>query len=203
MVEDLIIENAKAIFLLESPHTSEVENCGMLPLLGESGDVFSRTLLPNASVPAGRQEDIPYSLMNTFQHGLQVAAEMAQLNQAIQKINYQTQKQYKDSLKKVFLKNEPILNLLENYKSRLENAILKGNNKIVVCGLIAQSYFEYALNILNTKFLSEFQVNIFNKNVRIFYIWHPSPRSGEDGISAWEKPCNRQSINNLKNFLNA
>ncbi|HIG65624.1 MAG TPA: hypothetical protein EYQ43_08770 [Methyloprofundus sp.] len=177
-----------------------------IPLLGKSGAVFSRILLKNKKEAAGLQiqkGNILYSVMNTFQMPLQLSAQMKSLHLAIKAVGFNSRTQYKNDLKCLFKSNEIIFPILDDYKGRVFTAIntMPNNSlKFVVCGLIAQSYFEYVFTVSNTKFSSKFNAQIDGKSIEVFYIWHPSPSSGENGISAWELKKILPLSKSLKNF---
>lgn len=213
MIKDLIPENSSAIFVLESPHTTETSKG--TPLAGESGMVFSRVLLGDFTTPAGEliaAGNFYYGIMNTFQYPLQSDSENAPLfglNEEINKVQFIQRVQYKNDLKKLYSQYIEKSDI-ENYKNRVLGAISKcPQKKLIVCGFISQAYFEYAFNLENTKFGKFEFLNINHDQVKVFYIWHPSPRSGNkktsngEKISSWEdeNSFNKKIVSELKAFI--
>jgi len=189
---DKIIPNAKAIFIVESPHIDEVKNTPCIPLVGESGKIMSKMLFGKDKA-IGLLEDNPYSLMNTFTEALQKSDKLKDLNSDIKKIEYENSKQYKDELKQIYKKYESVINK-ENYKTRFIS-ISKKTNKCIICGLIAQAFFEYAFDVDKTKFKQSFDYKVNKyKKIKIFYIEHPSPKDDES-------PWVANGIKELKTFL--
>lgn len=55
--------------------------------------------------------------------------------------------------------------------------------KIIVCGVIAQCFFELATSVTGW-YLKDISLFIFGKNTQVFYASHPSQLS-DDGKSKW------------------
>lgn len=213
MIADLIFRNSSTIFVLESPHTSEIAQG--FPLAGDSGMVFSRVLLNNFAKPAGEiiaTGQTCFSIVNTFQNPLQDQSQdnpcMA-LGQAIRALNFKDRIHYNNALKELFSKHVGA-DELENYRHRLLSAISKSRSrKVVSGGSISQAYMEYAFKLEMQRFGNIFNINAFGAETSVFYVWHPSPRSGKlkgpngENISAWEDPNNRNVISKLLKFTSS
>lgn len=180
IIGDLITENATVIFILESPHTDELT--GGLPLLGDSGIAFANALLPHKDCPAGRQikdGGIPFSVMNTFQNALKLSPQLSQLNADIEGLVFADLGllKYKEMVLGAIIRHtSPSLNA--SYQDRLRTILqLSAKTWIVVCGIISQVYFEYALNLPSIKFAKPTKMTILDHDVEVLYVEHPSSRN--------------------------
>ena len=193
---DKVVTNAKATFILESPHKDEITKEPCSPAMGESGKIMSEVLLGEKE-PIGKLNNNPYSLINTFNKPLQLDKELNSLNSEIKLLDEKRISEYKISLIKIFQKYHDVI-LEQEYKTRFLFAINQSEkyNKVIICGLIAQTFFEYIFQIGNSKFLEAFPVDIQeNTTISVFYTGHPSPKSQGD---YWK---NERNINKLKKFL--
>lgn len=116
VVDDIINYNSSVIFILESPHTNEV--AGGIPLLGDSGIIFSRALMSDIETPAGlqiKQGNAPFSVMNTFQNALQLNSELSSLNNAIKNLDFEEIGffKYKKSVRNLIKENLHAISLID------------------------------------------------------------------------------------------
>lgn len=211
-VDDYLVSDAKAIFILESPHTEELSSDPRTPLMGPSGGVFSRVILGNPTEPAGqliRQNEsrYPYSLMNTFRNAMQLTDFLKPLNKLLDKVQSSTNpknpRALRDRMIEVYKQSDTGVTKQLDYRRRLTEALNstgQGRKRIVVCGNKAQAYFEWTFGLKFTSYASSKTVVILSQSAEIFSIAHPSPKSG-NGQSAWEKPGDANHIEALKNFV--
>jgi len=194
---DKVVTNAKATFILESPHKDEITKEPCSPAMGESGKIMSEVLLGEKE-PIGKLNNNPYSLINTFNKPLQLDKELKSLNSEIKLLDKKktSLKEYKRSLIKIFQEYNDVI-LEQEYEKRFLLAINQSDNynKVIICGRIAQTFFEYIFQIEDSKFLEAFPVNIQKNTISVFYTGHPSPKSQGD---YWK---NKSKINKLKKFL--
>jgi hypothetical protein len=206
MVNDILVEQALAVLVAESPH--HVELATKIPLSGHSGRVIGRALMDIDS-PIGflcHEGQAKMSIVNTFCQPLKFDIEgfhrpafMKQLNS----LKYENKTSYKKEIKHI-LQECHEMQQLEDYGKRLLRALsTTSDKKLVVCGLIAQSVLEwtFGVNERMTRFAEPFSCQLESNNVKVFYMWHPSPISGEEGTSAWELSCNSPQICGLKKFI--
>lgn len=208
MVNDISANQAQAIVVAESPHYDEV--AAGLPLMGVSGRVVSRVLI-GMDIPIGRlcqSGQVKLSIVNTFRQPLKfdTAGElrppfMKDID-AVQYNAYSCYTDYKDEIKRILHKC-PHEETLNEYARRISAAVaVAATKRLVVCGLIAQSVFEYAFRVRNWRFVRPFPCEVGADTIEVFYVWHPSPQSGS-GMSEWENPANRTAIGRLKRFVSA
>lgn len=206
-VQDLNIENAKVVFLLESGHKDEVKN--KMPLCGTSGSNFSEKLfdckiafglwkerpktigiLESSPFPLQKltyeeyfeEEDYPVNKKNINQISC-----FEELRRIVYDINPE---QRRDLINYVqLLPNEIVeTKLYKDYANRIDR--LFSNKKvetIVVCGIFAQRFFnsylsQHKLDISKiTSYGSKPNTGIIEKrNIRIIYINHPKDWKGDD-----------------------
>lgn len=201
-VNDLLNKNARIVFILESPHTEEVR--GGKPLLGGSGSVFSRALLPDKDNPAGDQiteKGILFTIINTFQGALQLCPSLSKINNLIRQLNFNDlgAANYKIELVKI-LKSTMPSSLLESYKKRAGSAICESPKvtKVVVCGLIAQAFFEFAFDIQQIRFGKVEERIILGKKIEILYVEHPSLKNKN---THWTPVVENQKLIFFRKFL--
>lgn len=205
MVDDIVVKKSNVIFILESPHTEEVD--GGMPLLGASGNVFSRALLPDKTKPAGlqiKEGKIPFSVINTFQNALQLSEDLKGLNTAIKQVNFSKLGlvRYKNEINNIIKTNTQSLSLVDSYKERVNSTIecsIK-NVKIVVCGIIAQVYFEYAFDLSGMLFGSVQIKEVMDKKFEILYVEHPSPKNS---TTHWSPTHNNTRYSFFEKFVNS
>lgn len=205
MVKDIIGQLAQVVMVVESPHEDEVDTG--IPLSGVSGKVVSRTLI-HRDTPIGplcQDGSVHLAVVNTFSQPIKFdvnGESRPSLLRSLASLPYNdSYKDYKEEVKRI-LDATTDRELVDNYALRLTEALGAAKNKrIVVCGLIAQSVFEWAFNVTETRFAAPFQWQIESDLVRVFYVWHPSPSSGEAGVSAWEQSHNSRAVSALIRFI--
>lgn len=214
MIADIRRPQAQAILVVESPHTTELTT--RIALTGSSGMVVSRTLIGRniPTVPIGRlctDGSVNLSIVNTFSQPIKFDAESEDRPQLLRDLHTisssnwvhagKDHKNHKEDVKQL-LDNCTDNSILLDYKQRLIQALsAAAQKKIVVCGLLAQSVFEWTFSINTSTFTRPFNCRIDSKPVHVFYIWHPSPESGDGGVSAWEMPRNAGALSRLRHFI--
>jgi hypothetical protein len=192
--------------VVESPHRTEVETG--IALSGESGRVVSRTLI-HRDTPIGplcQDGTVRLSVVNTFSQPLQFDVADQRRPDLILGLNSLRSQEFEKEIDRKraihrLLDETPDRGLVDNYKERLLGALGAAERKrVVVCGVFAQAVFEWAFKIAKIEFKKPFPCQVGSVPVEVFYIQHPSPRSGDDG-SAWEKPKNSQAVSDLKEFI--
>lgn len=185
-VPDIIQPNSKFIIILESPHKDEVKTGA--PLSGASGIAVSRVLFSKQE-PLGlivRTHNLPCSIINTFQCPIKFGEKenmhplLSQIREIKYEYEYEPQK-YKKAITEAVNKNQENDELIDDYKKRLLDAGQYSEaKKLIICGLIAQAIFESAFDIdaHKIRYATPHNLNIPTFPVRIFYIRHPSPKSG-------------------------
>jgi len=205
MVKDISGRLAQAVIVVESPHTDEV-NTG-IALSGVSGRVVSRTLI-RRDTPIGplcQDGSVHLSVVNTFSQPIKFDVKgerRPDLLRDLDSLRFNGKKDdYKNEIKQM-LDATPDRGLVDDYAGRLMQALgAAEGKKIVVCGMIAQAVFEWAFKVNKARFAAPFQCQIDSVSVHVFYIWHPSPNSGEDGVSAWELPQYSWAVSALREFI--
>jgi len=207
MISDIFVEQAQAVLVVESPHYDELSTG--IPLSGESGRVVGRILM-NTDSPIGplcHEGKAELSIVNTFCQPLKFDVEGEECRPALMKLlnslAYENPRSYKNKIKRILQESQD-RQLLDDYSRRLTSALETAlSKKLVVCGLIAQSVFEWTFGVSDDKarFTMPFCVPFELCSFTVFNVWHPSPSSGEDGISSWENPCYSSAIGRLKNFI--
>jgi hypothetical protein len=203
IVEDLYNETSQTTIIVESPHTEEIKI--NYPLVGESGLVVSRAVLPKSSQAIGYEiinGNVNLSVMNTFRYARQLSSKMADINIAVNSLNFKAlgPNNYKVSLKDIFSNSHLIeQELKESYLKRINRIIESSSSKprLVICGFIAQAFFEFSLGFANLRFGKVISVNIKGRSVDILYVEHPSPKNH---ATFWFG-C-RQKNETLKRFVN-
>ncbi len=176
-VNDLVYDDSKIIFVLESPHTQEVKNG--YPVAGKSGNDMSKILfgLDEAFGKLIYERKIKnIAILNVCNYPLQKSAyKNAELQELefFEKIrqNPKLRKYDKDGI------NAVLQPMMSNFAKRLNEY---KDKKIVFCGNFAQKCFESYLNA------DEFQ--------NILYVPHPS-------FNNWKKEKYRDVIEELKRFI--
>jgi len=207
MISDILVEQAQAVLVVESPHYDELDTG--IPLSGESGRVVGRILM-NTDSPIGplcHEGKAELSIVNTFCQPLKFDVEGEECRPALMKhldsLEYENPRSYKIKIKRILQESQD-KQLLDNYTKRLTKALEAApSKKLVVCGLIAQSVFEWTFGVSDdkAKFTVPFCVPFESCSITVFYVWHPSPSSGKDGISSWELSLNSAAIGRLKKFI--
>ena len=176
-VNDLVYDNSKVVFVLESPHTQEVKNG--YPVAGKSGNDMSKILF-GLDEAFGKlifkQEIKNIAIVNVCNYPLQKSAYKNPDSPELQKFekirqNPKLRKYDKDLINVVL---EP---MMTDFAIRLQK---HKDKKMVLCGNFAQQCFESYLNT------DEF------KNV--LYVPHPS-------FNNWKKEKYKDVIEELKRFI--
>lgn len=176
-VEDLLYDNSKVVFVLESPHTQEVKNG--YPVAGKSGNDMSKVLfgLDEAFGKLIYEQRIKnIAIVNVCNYPLQKSAyknpQMRELEQ-FEKIrqNPKLRKYDKDGI------NAVVKPMMEDFSKRLSKYKEK---KIVLCGNFAQAAFDSVLDETQFK--------------EILRVPHPS-------FNNWKKEKYRDVIEELKRFI--
>ena len=189
IIKDIIGKSCKRIFILESPHTTELKT--KIPASGQTGIVISQELY-NISTPVGiaiKNEEIQEAgILNACQFPLDEKAYttiptefLSYLN--IKKLKY-SGNQYKSDIKEKIIEIDSS-NTVINFRKRLDIlAREKQGIEVIVCGLISQAYIELAYPTLtNVRFKTWTKLNISGNNINIRYTHHPSPKRNG---SSWE-----------------
>lgn len=187
-VDDLSYPDSKFTFILESPHHQEV--IYRYPAAGGTGVSMSKILFeldePLGKLVASQSDLIPrLSLLNCSRIPLQSSCYgTLELKKdfinflEIQNINDVSIKSSKDKIKEK-LRSELGMQALDSFRSRLTKNITNcTNTKLIICGVIAQCFFEEVTK-LQVKFRKPTEANWEGLNFKVFYEYHPSPRSGK------------------------
>lgn len=186
-IDDLSRPNSDVIFILESPHTQELK-VGY-PAAGDTGVNMSKVIF-NCEQPLGEliksRAILPtqLSILNCSRIPLQstcYAGEQLPLKLVdffrIQSIYDPSVQSQKNQIKEI-LRSEMGLNALDSFESRLYASIqISQKAKIVVCGVIAQCFFEEATK-LQGKLRKATDIAWKGFNFSVFYEYHPSSKSG-------------------------
>ncbi|MEZ9539855.1 hypothetical protein AB4160_16880 [Shewanella sp. 10N.286.51.B8] len=202
-IDDLSHDKSEFIFILESPHKQEVAMG--FPAASESGWWMSKAMF-NIETPLGelvtnKSSSIPrISILNCSRLPLQIScynplrlsedfSEFLEI-QEIKNGNIQVVKQ---KIKEK-LRTKVGGQALKSFRFRLLKSIQNNNNhsKIIVCGVIAQCFFEEATQ-LNGYIRVATNLQWEGCSFKIFYEYHPSPKSGQ-----WQNPYN---MRNLLDFM--
>lgn len=197
-VRDLYEIDSDFTFILESPHKQEIIDG--YPAAGETGLAMSKALF-NLDEPLGKlivkkSNNIPLiSLMNCSRLPLKKSCYdqvMLSLGYTdfleIQKVTDSSLDIHKGKIKDK-LRSRIGLKAVNCFRSRLlENIIKRGNTKIIVCGVIAQCFFEEATK-LQCYLRKPTMVNWEGYTFSVFYEYHPSPKSGQ-----WQNSTNMVSL---------
>ncbi len=182
-VEDLLYPESTLTFILESPHTKEVE-VGY-PAAGDTGINMSRVLL-NRDEPIGfllkNRADLPsvISILNCSRLPLQescygdfkLKSNFIDFLE-IHKQNDKLVSNLKSKIKSIL--DTPVgKEAVNNFKIRLKEHLASSHNtKIVVCGVIAQCFFEKAISKQFRLHRPEL-VKWGSFSFDVFYEYHPS-----------------------------
>lgn len=177
VVNDIVDEDTKVIFVLESPHTQEVKNG--YPVAGKSGVDMSLVLF-NISEPFGKlvyeKKLQNMGLLNISNLPLQKSAyqnpeaKVLEFFETIRQ-NPKPRKHAKGGINLVIDK------MLKNFQNRLEK---HKDKKIVLCGRFAQNAFDVVFND------SDFEA--------VLRVPHPS-------FNNWRKVRYQTDIEQLKEFI--
>ncbi len=176
-VDDLIDEDSKIIFVLESPHTDEVKNG--YPVAGKSGKDISKVLF-GLSEPFGKllyeKKITNIGIVNVSNYPLQKSAYKNQDLKTIEffeqiRQNPKTRKYDKNSI------NPTINKIMIDFKNRITTC---RDKKVVLCGNFAQNAFDFWLDE--------------NEFKDILRVPHPS-------FNNWTKVRYKETIEKLKDFI--
>ena len=201
-IKDLSINNSEFIFILESPHKQEV-TMGF-PAVSESGWWMSKVMF-NIETPLGElvmnsSIDIPrISILNCSRLPLQISCYNPLKLSAeflcfldIQEIKNGNIQVVKQQIKEK-LRTKIGSQALKSFRSRLLKNIQNCNlPKLIVCGVIAQCFFEETTQLHGSLRVTS-KLNWEGNSFKIFYEYHPSPKSGQ-----WQSPSN---MSNLLKFM--
>ncbi|MES2588831.1 MAG: hypothetical protein V4622_07620 [Bacteroidota bacterium] len=186
-------DEVKTIFILESPHSDELEN--KYPVAGQTGKNMSRNILDDDQIPFGkllmeRDSRIKnYGVFNTchFPLGKPELLEGRELEIAAIKFVHQTDDRY-DNYRRMskFLNTIENIDEIINYKSRLSGILINHQSieTLVICGFIAQSisikiYPKFGspdLPMYNTPGKIE---NDKGRKIMLHFVNHPSELNGQ------------------------
>ncbi|MBW3698535.1 hypothetical protein EK599_22935 [Vibrio sp. T187] len=187
-IEDLSHQNSDAIFILESPHTQEIK--AGYPAAGETGLNMSKVLF-NKEQPLGelvkKRAILPIrlSILNCSRIPLQSSCYVGEQLPPklvdflrIQSIFDPSVQRQKNQIKEI-LRSEIGLNALNSFELRLHASIqMSQKAKVVVCGVIAQCFFEEVTKIQG-KLRKATDVDWKGFSFSVFYEYHPSSKSGQ------------------------
>jgi hypothetical protein len=187
IVEDILGNITNRIYVLESPHTTEIEL--KIPASGAAGRVMSEVLF-NSTTPFGiaiKNEEIAgVGIMNAVQFPLdekvyQTVPDEIQSYVSIKKIEY-SGNQFKDDIKNKVVEIDKEKTIV-NFRKRLEKVVMeKGSTEIVVCGFISQAYVELAYpELINVRFKTWTKLKVCGNQINVRYTHHPSPK--RNGVS--------------------
>ncbi len=176
-VDDIVYEDTKVIFVLESPHTQEIKNG--YPVAGKSGVDMSLVLF-NLSEALGKlineKKVDALGLLNISNYPLQKSAYKNPNLDALEffELIRQNPKPRKNAKSGI---NIVIQKMLLDFKNRLEK---HQDKKVVLCGRFAQSAFDEVFS--DSDFLDVLRVP------------HPS-------FNNWKKVRYKEDIEQLKRFI--
>jgi uracil-DNA glycosylase len=175
-VNDLIYDDTKIIFVLESPHTQEVKNG--YPVAGKSGVDMSNVLfdLDEAFGKLVYEKKLNgIGIANIFNYPLQLVVYDEILNN---EMNYFEKIRQNPKLRKRENPINSVINkMMSDFKSRLSPY---KDKKIVLCGNFASSAFESIFSDADFK--------------EVLHVPHPS-------FNNWKKAKYKDSIEKLKEFV--
>ncbi|WP_345869977.1 hypothetical protein [Shewanella algae] len=187
-VDDLSYAVSKFTFILESPHHQEVKNG--YPAAGDTGVSMSKALFkldePLGKLAVRQSNLIPrLSLINCSRIPLQRSC-YGSLELKRDFINFLEIQNVCDGSIDILkykikgkLRTKLGLNAIDSFRSRLiDNITHCTNPKVIICGVIAQCFFEEATK-LQCKLHKSTEVNWKGSDFNVFYEYHPSPKSGK------------------------
>ena len=201
-INDLLNDKSDFIFILESPHKQEV-SMGF-PAASESGCWMSKVMF-NLETPLGelvtnKSNNIPrISILNCSRLPLQISCynplrlsedfvEFLEIHE-IKNGNIQILKQ---KIKEK-LRTKVGGQALKSFRFRLLKSIQNCNHsKIIICGVIAQCFFEETTQLNNSLRVAT-EIYWEGYSFKVFYEHHPSPNSGQ-----WQ---NSYNMRNLLEFM--
>lgn len=204
---------AKVLFILESPHIDEIRH--KYPAAGKTGDVMSQVLLDNFMCSFGEllnradPSTEPYGIMNVSQIPLQLSAYQKREKTQSAMITMNRVKNYertpydielhKSEIRRSIATRPVMKLLLKDFFNRYKHAIFTYKPKLIIpCGVFAQVFFEAVQKnppVLGNSFNCSFEGQPF----KVFYMYHPSPKSG-DANSSWI--TKKKLTDNLKKEIN-
>jgi len=186
IVNDIIGSKCQRVFILESPHSYELKNG--IPAFGQSGLVMGKELY-NSSLPIGKLISdriineigiINACLFPLDKRVYQSIPKQVKGYMHIKELNY-TGSQFKSDVKNEIVRIDK-LNTVKNLQNRIAKLLVEFDIKeIVACGLISQAYLELAFpQVENVGFKRWANVQFNEREVRIRYTHHPSPKTGKN-----------------------
>lgn len=172
-VDDLIYDDTKVLFVLESPHNEEVKRG--YPVAGKSGRDMSKVLF-NDTEPLGKlisERSVKnLGIINVCNYPLQMSAyEDASLEADMQ--FFEKIRQNPKLRKKQAPINAVVSKVMDNFKARLD---AHKDKKIILCGKFAEASFDSVFNELSFK--------------EVLRVPHPS-------FNQWLRESNKEVITKL------
>lgn len=189
-------EDIKTLFILESPHTEEIEL--LYPAAGKAGKNMSRNILGNSEIPFGKllkERDWRiknYGVFNTchFPLGkpellvgkeLEIAGIKCVLQSENRNDNYHRMNKFLSTIDNI---DEVI-----NYKARLKDILEKSESieVLVICGFIAQSISMNVYPSFGSPELPRYNYpgvlkNSSGRSIKIHFVNHPSELDGNKWV---------------------
>lgn len=197
-VEDLSFQDSMFTFILESPHRQEVANG--YPAAGDTGVCMSKILFeldePLGKLVASQSSLVPrISLLNCSRIPLQVKVyNSIELKEdilsfiEIKNIHGTPINVLKDKVKEKLRSNLGV-QAVNSFRTRLiANITHCPNTKLIICGVIAQCFFEEATK-LQCDFRKPNNVIWMEHELNVFYEYHPSSKLGK-----WNSRSNMASL---------
>jgi len=176
-VDDLIFEDTKIIFVLESPHTQEVKNG--YPVAGKSGKDMSKVLFSDLE-PLGKliseRRVKNLGIINISNYPLQMSAyedEDIDTDMGF----FEKIRQNPKLRKKQTPLNAVVSKIMDSFKSRLAQ---HKDKKLILCGNFAQDAFDSVFNELSFK--------------EVLRVPHPS-------FNQWLRASNKEIVEKLVEFV--
>lgn len=179
----------ETLFVMESPHTEELQDDAGFPCVGNTGRNMTAKICPGEIqsfgilIKDGNNELArKYALFETFKFplGLDLFEGLNEHELFWKKIkiidsrHYENRFDHYDSLCNFFHQNIAIFP--ETYQRRFEYAVQIFNNlkEIVVCGFIAQAIFRETFHILDPGYCIRTPILFLNKNLDLYFVRHPA-----------------------------
>jgi len=187
-VADLSCPNSKLIFILESPHNQELK--AGYPAAGDTGVNMSKILFA-LDEPLGKllknESELPVSLslINCSRIPLQKSCyggtklgDKLDSFLAIHDIHDSSLLNLKTKVKEK-LRTEIGSKAVKSFRIRLlDNIAMSRGAKLIVCGVIAQCFFEET-TLLQCRFRKPMKVTWESYSFSVYYEFHPSSQSGQ------------------------
>lgn len=188
-------DNIKILFILESPHISEISE--KVPASGKTGQIMSKVIMNENFTPFGKllEHGDPstkfFAIMNVLQIPMQLGAydfedrqrqELIKIN-GLKSFNATSYAynvgEHKAKIIQACQKDSVINSISEDFSSRFHNLMVDYQPKLVIpCGVIVQAFFE-KINKRVFRFEEVTSHSCEDHFYKVFYTYHPSPRSGD------------------------